>query len=138
MKLVTIEELEAVTRSWIRESVSGITVQLWHSYEQRLADYFLVARSKLTHHEVMHQVMAIACAVAHGSTAIVKECLRAAGPAAVDLASELFGHLPNAAAVLQAETRFRAGDLACDWTIHTDSSGKAVVRTEFVKQESKH
>jgi hypothetical protein len=110
-------------------------VQHWSAWEARANQVFSTAGGGPN---VMHGVMGVVCCLCFGDTAEVKGCLRDATPDALAMCSNLLGHLQQFAVIVEAETRFRAGELSSDWTLQS-VDGKMVVRSEFrVPEEMEH
>ena len=127
MRRVSIDELEGYAQRWV--DAEEACVQHWAAWEREAAEFFGV--DPQAHGEIMHGVMDIVCAVCYGSVLVVKGVLRDATPSVLMLANQLFGHLLQCGPVIEAELRFRAGELARDWTLQHDGEGKVTIRSEF-------
>jgi hypothetical protein len=80
--------------------------------------------------DVLHGVMTVVCCVCFGDASEVKAGMRVATPRVLSICSTLLSHLQQFAVVIEAETRFRARELATDWSLYSQN-GKMVVRSEF-------
>lgn len=136
VKLHTIEAIEGFAQQWL-EAQDKVIVD-WAMWNKRAMEFFCV--TKTPHDEVMHNVMALLVVICHGSVLDVKECFRCASPSALQVAYDLLRHLPQCAPVFEAELRYRAGELAVDWTLQNEGDGCVVVRSEYRvrKQEVTH
>jgi hypothetical protein len=125
MNAVAQADIVAFARRWT-EAGSHL-VQYWGSWERNAASFFEVKHNDA---DVLHGVMAIACAVCLGDMGDVKQSVRCASPKVLTMCAVLLGHLPHFAVLLQAENNFRACELSCDYTLQSNGD-KVTVRSEF-------
>jgi len=121
-----VQEVVEFARRW--SGAGPLVVQAWDSWEAIACEFFGVSAADSAGE--MHAVMSIVESVAFGSPEDVKAAVREARPDAVEIAHELLAHLPQFDVVLEAEIRFRAGDLCSDWSLQL-VDGKLVARSEF-------
>lgn len=135
MSEITFESLQSFVDEW--SEAGGAVVQHWTIWE-RLAAKFFETEVWQGRPEVMHQVMLIVIAVCEGTVDHVKRALREATPSALEVTKGLVSHIPHFSAVIDAEIRFRLGELAVDWSLEPDGSGRCVVRSEFKQPKLEH
>ena len=144
MKAKSMAEVLAFAREWAGAGSS--IVQDWTLWEQRAGDFFERSEFKSAGNDGdhpltraaalslraanMHAVMLLVSAVCFGVPDDVKRATRETSPHALDLAALLLSHIPQFQVVLEAERRFRSGDLTTDWSLQL-VDGKLVVRSEF-------
>lgn len=127
---VKLHEVNAFVERWLR--ANGSVVQDWVVWEAEAARALCYPHDVwASRSEVMHGVMAIAVAIVTGTLGDVKRALRDAAPSSLELAKRLLGHLPQFAAVVEAELQFRLGRLDGDWSLEADGSGRCVVRSQY-------
>lgn len=129
-----ISDVLEFARTWAAAGPS--VVQHWEVWEARTAVYFGLVEERAAGE--MHAIMLLVRSVFFGGPEDVKRAAREASPRAIEIAQGVLGHLPPFAVVLEAETRFRVGDLLSDWSLHL-VDGRLVARSEFrAGPESEH
>lgn len=135
MNVVSIERLEEHCRRWV---IAGEqVVQQWTYWEDETASFFALDDAESI--ASMHGLMRIAVAIVSGPASNVKPVIRDAEPTVLLLAEKVLGHLAIFSAVFVAERRFRACELACDWSL-TMAGKQAIIRSELraPKKEVEH
>jgi hypothetical protein len=136
MGTVSMEDVQTFFQRW--DSAGAHLVQHWATWEEEAAKFFgaeLPPQSAL-----MHGVMRIVRPVMSGTSVDVKRAMREAEPAVLLQMEAVLGHLGTFGSILVAERRFRAGELAVDWSLSITAGGRAIVRSEFrgPKREVEH
>lgn len=134
----TIGDVMLFVERWV--SADSAIVQHWNLWQQEACSFFGLENHPLASvlgagH--MHDVMRLTRSVCLGTPDDVKRAAREMMPASLALADQLLGHLPAFSVVMDAEKRFRWGDLAGDWSLAL-IDGRLVVRSEIRGAESKH
>lgn len=136
MKSVCMTDVATFARQWLHAGYH--LVQHWPTWESQAAEFFDVPYEAGS--DDLHGVMAIVCNVFFGSTDAVKSCMRASSPRVILRCMALLGHLHQFSVVLEAEQRFRAGDLQRDWSLEQSEAGELTVRSVFKRavKETEH
>jgi hypothetical protein len=150
MSEVSMADVETFYRRW--EGAGAHLVQHWAVWESEAAKFFGVdLKSSSNSSEVrdgveaeaesviMHGVMKLVRSVVVSPGNSVKHAMRETDPLVLEMAEKVLGHLGTFSAVICAERRFRAGELAADWSLSM-TGGRAIVRSEFrgPKKEVEH
>lgn len=135
MSEVSMADVETFYRRW--EGAGAHLVQHWAVWESEAAKFFGVEAEAES--VLMHGVMKLVRSVVVSPGNSVKHAMRETDPVVLEMAEKVLGHLGTFSAVICAERRFRAGELAADWSLSM-TGGRAIVRSEFrgPKKEVEH
>lgn len=125
---VSMADFEAFALKW--NDAGEHIVQYWEQWEEQAASFFGIEGPFPS--EAMHGVMQIACCLFfQDSMADIKRVMRGATPSTLQMCQRTVSHLAQFAVLIEAETRFRARQLAADWTMSAVGNGSVVVRSTF-------
>lgn len=132
MRRVVMADIVSFAKKWL-EAESHV-VQHWAVWEVKASEFFWGRSGLESDSDAWHGVMTVVCCVCFGDAHEVKMGMRSATPRVLDMCVALLGHHQQFGVVLEAESRFRARELATDWMLYSQD-GKMVVRSEFRRAE---